>query len=85
MKPYLVCHSVNGRQFVHPKITSISDELYFYIQAENLDEVNYYCPAGEIVFLLATCSTDEEARTFCEFLRKKFLESLDNPQDDLVG
>jgi len=79
MKPYLVCHSVNGRKFVDPKVAQLSDYLYFYMQAEDIAEVEYYCPPGEIVFVLAEFGNSEDARKYCDFLRESFQESLDKP------
>lgn len=76
MKPYLVCHSVNGIQFCNDGIDFASC-LYFYMQAENLDEVKYYCHAKEEIILIATFNTDLEARVYCESLINKFRESLD--------
>lgn len=78
MKPYLVCHSVNGHKLTQPKPIKLSDCLYFYMQAENMEEVEYYAGPDEVVVLLKTFSNEDDARVYCNFLREKFIESLDD-------
>lgn len=78
MKSYFVCHSINGHKHIYPKPVKLSDCLYFYMQAENMEEVEYYCAPGEIVVLLKTFSNKDDARVYCNFLREKFIESLDS-------